>query len=102
MVKNIKRDEDIVVIFQSVLSQWPFEQNLEGNIDQLIQQMEFPKLIRIKTVIEITTLSVPTIYRLMKNDQFPKQIMVSERSARWNESEVLEYINKKIKSREES
>ena len=64
--------------------------------------MEFPKLIRIKTVIEITTLSVPTIYRLMKKGQFPKQIMVSERSARWSESEVLEYINEKLQLREES
>ncbi|MDC0596553.1 hypothetical protein OAP43_02180 [Candidatus Pseudothioglobus singularis] len=36
MLKNIKRDEDIVVIFQSVLSHCPFEQNLEGNVDQLI------------------------------------------------------------------
>ena len=64
--------------------------------------MEFPKLIRIKTVIEITTLSVPTIYRLMKKGQFPKQIMVSERSARWSELEVLEYINEKLQLREES
>ena len=60
--------------------------------------MNYPRLIKLDTVIEITTLSVPTIYRLMKKGQFPKQIMVAERSARWSESEVLEYINQKFKS----
>ena len=40
MVKNIKRDEDIVVIFQSVLYHYPFEQDLEGNIDQLISKVD--------------------------------------------------------------
>ena len=64
--------------------------------------MDYPRLIKLDTVLEITTLSVPTIYRLMKKGQFPKQIMVSERSARWSESEVLEYINEKLQLREES
>ena len=64
--------------------------------------MDYPRLLKLDTVIEITTLSVPTIYRLMKKGQFPKQIMVSERSARWSESEVLEYINEKLQLREES
>ena len=64
--------------------------------------MDYPRLIKLDTVMEITTLSVPTIYRLMKNGQFPRQIMVSERSARWSESEVLEYINEKLQLREES
>ena len=64
--------------------------------------MDYPRLIKLDTVIEITTLSVPTIYRLMKNGQFPKQIMVSERSARWSESEVLQYINEKLQLREQT
>ena len=64
--------------------------------------MDYPRLIKLDTVIEITTLSIPTIYRLMKKGQFPKQIMVSERSARWSESEVLEYINEKLQLREKS
>lgn len=63
--------------------------------------MNYPRLIRLNTVIEMTTLSVPTIYRLMKKGLFPKQIMISQRSARWSESEVLEYINEKFKLRED-
>ena len=64
--------------------------------------MDYPRLLRLEQVVEMTTLSISTIYRLMKKGQFPKQIMVSERSARWSESEVLEYINEKLQLREES
>jgi prophage regulatory protein len=64
--------------------------------------MDYPRLIRLDTVLEITTLSVSTIYRLIAKGQFPKQIKVSERSTRWSEFEVLKYINDKFKSREES
>jgi len=64
--------------------------------------MDYPRLIRLDKVLEITTLSAPTIYRQIAKGQFPKQIKVSERSTRWSESEVLNYINDKFKSREES
>jgi prophage regulatory protein len=64
--------------------------------------MKYPRLIRLETVKEMTTLSVSTIYRLMKKGQFPKQIKITERSTRWSESEVLNYINEKFKLREES
>jgi prophage regulatory protein len=64
------------------------------------KMMDYHRLIRLDTVLKITTLSVSTIYRLMKKGQFPKQIKVSERSTRWSESEVLNYINDKFKSRE--
>ena len=57
--------------------------------------MEFPKLIRIKTVIEITTLSVPTIYRLMAKGQFPKQIKLSERSSAWFTEEIYNWLETK-------
>jgi prophage regulatory protein len=55
--------------------------------------MKYPRLIRLETVEEMTTLSVSTIYRQMKKGQFPRQRKISERSTRWVESEVLEYIN---------
>ena len=62
--------------------------------------MDYPKLIRLDKVLEITTLSVSTIYRQIAKGQFPKQIKLSERSTRWCESEVLNYINEKFKSRD--
>ena len=57
--------------------------------------MGFPKLIRIKTVLEITTLSVPTIYRLMAKGQFPKQIKLSERSSAWFTEEIYNWLETK-------
>ena len=58
--------------------------------------MDYPRLIRLDKVLEITTLSVSTIYRQIAKGQFPKQRKISERSTRWVESEVIEYINDKI------
>ena len=58
--------------------------------------MDYPRLIRLDKVLEITTLSVSTIYRQIAKDQFPKQRKISERSTRWVESEVIEYITNKI------
>jgi prophage regulatory protein len=68
---------------------------------QLETVMDYPRLIRLDKVLEITTLSVSTIYRQIAKGQFPKQIKLSERSTRWCESEVLKYINDKFNSREE-
>jgi len=67
---------------------------------QLEITMDYPRLIRLDTVLEITTLSVSTIYRLIAKGQFPQQIKISERSTRWSESEVLSYIEEKFKSRD--
>jgi len=58
--------------------------------------MNYPRLIRLDKVLEITTLSPSTIFRLIAKGQFPKQRKISERSTRWVESEVIEYINDKI------
>ena len=63
---------------------------------QLETTLDYPRLIRLDTVLEITTLSVSTIYRQIAKGQFPKQRKISERSTRWVESEVIEYINDKI------
>ena len=62
--------------------------------------MDFPKLVRLDTVLEMTTLSVSTIYRLMKKGQFPKQIKISERSTRWVLDEIFEWMDENFKSRD--
>jgi len=60
--------------------------------------MDYPRLLRLKQVVEMTTLSIPTIYRLIKKGKFPRQRKIAERSTRWVESEVLEYINDVVDS----
>ena len=63
--------------------------------------MDFPKLVRLGTVLEMTTLSTATIYRLMKKGQFPRQIKISERSTRWVLEEIYEWMDGNFKSRDE-
>ena len=50
----------------------------------------------------MTSLSKPSIYRLVKEGKFPKQVNLAKRTARWIESEVLDYINKRIEDRDRS
>ena len=63
--------------------------------------MDFPKLVRLDTVLEMTTLSTATIYRLMKKGQFPRQIKISERSTRWVLDEIFEWMDGNFKARDE-
>lgn len=56
-------------------------------------------IIKLQKVKEITTFSRSTIYRLAAEDKFPKPIKLSERSSGWLEEEILDYLDKRIKSR---
>jgi len=57
------------------------------------------KIIKLTDVQNITTFSRSTIYRLISQDKFPKQIKLSERSAGWIEQEVLDYLDNCINNR---
>jgi prophage regulatory protein len=58
------------------------------------------KAIKIHKVREITTLSNATIYRLIKQGEFPKQIKLSERSAVWSMDEIDNWFQEKMDIRE--
>lgn len=60
------------------------------------------KLVRIKTVIELTGLSKSYIYDLANKGVFPKsiQLVPGGTSVAWIESEVLNWIDQRIQSRE--
>ena len=51
------------------------------------------KILKLKEIKSITSLSTATIYRLMKRGKFPKQIKLSERAAGWLEQDINDYIN---------
>ena len=57
------------------------------------------RLLTLKQVKVITLLSTATIYRLMKEDKFPKQIKLSEITSRLSENEIIEFIIKKMNDR---
>ncbi|MEM6891930.1 MAG: AlpA family phage regulatory protein [Pseudomonadota bacterium] len=55
---------------------------------------------KVSWCIEMTGLSEPTIYRLVKANKFPSPFYVSDRSPRWVESEVKAWMAAKIAERD--
>jgi predicted DNA-binding transcriptional regulator AlpA len=52
-------------------------------------------MLRVETVVAITGLSKPTIYRLIRqpsNKSFPKPLRLTERARGWRLSEVLAWV----------
>jgi prophage regulatory protein len=61
------------------------------------------KLLRIKQVQDRTSLSKSYIYQLCSQNQFPKsiQLVAGGSSVAWIESEIQDWINSRIKARDE-
>lgn len=57
--------------------------------------------IKLKELIKLTGLSRSHIYSLAQQGKFPKPVKLSERSSAWVESEVQEWIESRIKARDE-
>ena len=56
-------------------------------------------LMKLPEVIELTTFSSATIYRLIDKGEFPKQIKLTERSSAWSLEEVYSWIEEKKDAR---
>jgi len=51
------------------------------------------ELIKINDVIALTCLSKASIYRLIKQGSFPKQVHLSKRASAWIKGEILDWIS---------
>jgi prophage regulatory protein len=49
-------------------------------------------LVRINNVCVITGLSVPTIYRLMSKDRFPRPVKITATARAWKLSEITAWV----------
>ena len=58
------------------------------------------QIIKLPDVINLSSLSSASIYRLIKKGEFPKQIKLSERSSGWLLSEVEQWLDDKISTRD--
>ena len=58
------------------------------------------KFIKLKDVMNLTSLSRATIYRYIAQQQFPKQVVLSARAVVWRESEIIEWIEEKTAQRD--
>ncbi len=59
------------------------------------------KLIKLKDVINLTSLSRASIYRLITQGTFPKQVNLSIRTVAWRESEIEAWIAEKLEQRDQ-
>lgn len=64
-----------------------------------VEQSKPMRLIDLKEVTARTTLSKSSIYDLMKDGSFPKQVKLGSRSVAWVESEVEAFVLSAINSR---
>jgi prophage regulatory protein len=51
------------------------------------------RILRIRTVLQLTGLSRSTLYRKVQRGEFPKQIKLSERCAGWRQSSVRAWMH---------
>lgn len=66
-------------------------------MQQLIDAATY-ELWRLPTVKAKTTLSEPSIYRLMKQGLFPKPIKIGHRAVAWKSTEVESFIDTRERS----
>lgn len=59
------------------------------------------RLIKLKQVMDLTSLSRSAIYKFMQEERFPKQVRLSPTSVAWVEGEVEDWIEEKIFERDE-
>ena len=57
------------------------------------------RLIKIKEVIKMTSLSRATIYKYMADDSFPRPVSLGTKAVAWVEDEVENWIVEKIEAR---
>ncbi|RSM21856.1 AlpA family phage regulatory protein [Aeromonas salmonicida] len=58
------------------------------------------KLLKLKDVIAITSLSKASVYRQMNAGTFPKPIVTGPRSVAWIDHEIYEWIESKTRLRD--
>ena len=55
----------------------------------------------IKQVLNYTGIAYSTLYKMIQQEKFPRQVPIGARSVRWLKSEVVEWMDKKKASRQE-
>jgi prophage regulatory protein len=58
------------------------------------------RFLRLPAVMELTGLRHTTIYKLISENRFPKQVRVGDRAVAWLEDEIIEYQNARIAERD--
>ncbi len=54
---------------------------------------ETPRLLGLKSVKDRTSLSEPTIRRLIDREQFPRPVKIAPNRIAWLESDLIDWVN---------
>jgi len=65
-------------------------------------EAEMDKFLRRKETEHITGMGRATIYKRISEGTFPKPVKIGKRSVRWIESEVSEWVRKRIEESRQS
>jgi prophage regulatory protein len=68
---------------------------MNKNSDSSSVRASSNKVIKLKEVKKLTTLSTASIYRQIKDKSFPKQIKLGERSSAWFLEEIIQWLEDK-------
>lgn len=60
--------------------------------------VEAPRLLGIAAVTDRTSLSEPTLRRLINRNQFPKPLKLSSNRIAWREPDVAAWINSRVEA----
>ncbi|MDE1348529.1 AlpA family transcriptional regulator [Vibrio aestuarianus] len=60
------------------------------------------RFIKLKEVMNITGLARATVYKHIKNGQFPKSVSLGERAVAWLDNEIDEWMLARIAQRDEA
>lgn len=60
------------------------------------------QLLRLQHVLDLTTLSRATIWRLVGSGNFPRPLQLSERAVAWREQDIVAWVQSRPVSRSRS
>lgn len=60
--------------------------------------VEAPRLLALPQVMDRTSLSEPTLRRLIERAQFPRAVKVSANRKAWRETDVVAWINSRVEA----
>jgi len=58
------------------------------------------RLLRLPEVLERTGLSESAVRRMVRDEQFPRQLAIGPRTAAWSETEVQGWIDDRVAARD--
>lgn len=59
------------------------------------RDLSLPIFLRVQSVVRMTGLARSTIYEMMAEERFPKQVRIGSRAVAWRRSDLIEWSNRR-------